>query len=120
MRKKVVWTAEHLITCFLAWSKSLEPSYRSRLERFSILAFNLASCFSSFLISTREALQKITTKPTVYTCYRLVLLSLVYALKVDTLAHGDGTGHGSGLANLHSSVKLGKAGTTGFLRCSGS
>jgi hypothetical protein len=115
-----MYVTGHLITCFLAWSRSLEPSYRSRFERLSILALNLASCFSSFLISTREALEKITTKPRVHMYRRKLLLSLVYALEIDTLAHGDGTGHGGGLADLHSSVELGKTGTAAGLGCSSS
>lgn len=64
------------VTCFRCWSSSLEPSYRSRRERFSILAckidqysfwisissclrraLSLASCFSSFFTSTRDALK---------------------------------------------------------------
>ena len=30
------------LTCFLCWSSNLEPSYRSRRERFSILAYGTA------------------------------------------------------------------------------
>src|SRR5437879_13133780 len=44
-------------TCFFACSSNLEPSYKSLRARFSILALSFASCFSSFLTSTREALQ---------------------------------------------------------------
>jgi len=62
----------------------------------------------------------ITTKLRVCIRCRKFLLSLVYALKINALAHGDGTGHGSSLADLHSSVELGKAGTTAYLRCPGS
>jgi len=51
---------------------------------------------------------------------RKPLLSLVYALEIDTLAHGDGTGHGRGLADLHGSVELGKTSTTAGLGCSSS
>ena len=71
-------------------------------------------------MSTREALEKITTESRVCMYGSQRLLSLVYALKIDTLAHGDGTGHGGGLADLHSSVELSKTGTTTGLGCSSS
>jgi hypothetical protein len=47
---------DHSHTCFFVCSSNLEPSYRSLRARFSIFALSFASCFSSFLTSTLDAL----------------------------------------------------------------